>query len=579
MDNIIECRLNSTCKEIFAGLWQHDYGQILRITGADLPKAVEVQFSLKDKGGDTLTRIGTTVDGATEVKVPDSLLKNENCTQNYLIYAWIYVTDDTSGNTEYKIILHVKSRSKPEKPTEEPLPEPNIFHETVEAVNVSAERAEKAASDAENIRDNLNLDLSEKITRPDTAKVGQVLAVKEIDESGKPTVFEAEDVKVPTKTSELENDSGFLTEHQDISGKLDTEKLPEAIDTALAQAKESGVFDGKDGANGKDGTPGEQGPKGEPGETTYIENPYDDTELKSEIATKITAPENPEVGKAFKIKSVNDDGTFIGEWADCTNLDVRINGESIVRDGVAEIPVAGYTSPTQIQRTGLVHVPSGYGISFQYNTPNLIISNPPTNLIDNRNNMWQADYYALTVKRIDYAVKSAMCDGKGATWTAEEQAAARERMGIDEWESILDITLEEESSFSADFEHEYKKLYIYIDQSGVSEKIHSPIYCCPYSAVNADNKKLNSFHSCYAATTNAFFNISAYWESYGSITKRIMNTTNNQNETTGNAQAYIKSWDTSVCNRVGIGKSFKGIYPSLTIFKPGTKIVIKGVRA
>ena len=293
MDNIIECRLNSTCKEIFAGLWQHDYGQILRITGADLPKAVEVQFSLKDKGGDTLTRIGTTVDGATEVKVPDSLLKNENCTRNYLIYAWIYVTDDTSGNTEYKIILHVKSISKPEKPTEEPLPEPNIFHETVEAVNVSAERAEKAASDAENIRDNLNLDLSEKITRPDTAKVGQVLAVKEIDESGKPTVFEAEDVKVPTKTSELENDSGFLTEHQDISGKLDTEKLPEAIDTALAQAKESGVFDGKDGANGKDGTPGEQGPKGDPGETTYIENPYDDTELKSEIATKITAPENP----------------------------------------------------------------------------------------------------------------------------------------------------------------------------------------------------------------------------------------------------------------------------------------------
>lgn len=440
MDNIIECRLNSTCKEIFAGLWQHDYGQILRITGADLPKAVEVQFSLKDKGGDTLTRIGTTVDGATEVKVPDSLLKNENCTQNYLIYAWIYVTDDTSGNTEYKIILHVKSRSKPEKPTEEPLPEPNIFHETVEAVNVSAERAEKAASDAENIRDNLNLDLSEKITRPDTAKVGQVLAVKEIDESGKPTVFEAEDVKVPTKTSELENDSGFLTEHQDISGKLDTEKLPEAIDTALAQAKESGVFDGKDGANGKDGTPGEQGPKGEPGETTYIENPYDDTELKSEIATKITAPENPEVGKAFKIKSVNDDGTFIGEWADCTNLDVRINGESIVRDGVAEIPVAGYTSPTQIQRTGLVHVPSGYGISFQYNTPNLIISNPPTNLIDNRNNMWQADYYALTVRRIDHAVKSAMCDGKGAAWTEEEQAAARERMRALGTQDMIDIT-------------------------------------------------------------------------------------------------------------------------------------------
>lgn len=110
MNNIIECRLDSTCKEIYTGIWQHDYGQILGITGANLPKAVEIQFSLKDKGGDTLTRIGTTVDGATEVKVPDSLLKNENCTQNYLIYAWIYVTNDTSGNTEHQIILHVKSR-------------------------------------------------------------------------------------------------------------------------------------------------------------------------------------------------------------------------------------------------------------------------------------------------------------------------------------------------------------------------------------------------------------------------------------------------------------------------------------
>lgn len=277
MDNIIECRLDSTCKEIYTGIWQHDYGQILRITGADLPKAVEVQFSLRDKGEDTLTRIGTTVDGVTEVKVPDSFLKNENCTQNYLIYAWIYVTDDASGNTEYQIILHVKSRPKPEEPTEEPLPEPNIFHETVEAVNASADRAENALKETKEIRDNLNLDLSEKITRPQTAEVGQVLAVKEIDESGKPTVFEAEDVKVPTKTSELENDSGFLTEHQDISGKLDKEKLPEAIDDALAQAKESGEF------NGKDGAPGEKGEKGDPGETTYVENPYDDTEIKKDV--------------------------------------------------------------------------------------------------------------------------------------------------------------------------------------------------------------------------------------------------------------------------------------------------------
>ena len=42
----------------------------------------------------------------------------------------------------------------------------------------------------------------------------------------------------------------YLTEHQDISGKLDASELPNAINAALAQAKESGEFDGKDGVDG-----------------------------------------------------------------------------------------------------------------------------------------------------------------------------------------------------------------------------------------------------------------------------------------------------------------------------------------
>lgn len=148
MDNIIECKLESTYKEIYTGLWQYDYGQILRITGADFPEAVEIQFSLNEKSGSVITRIGTTTDGVTEVRIPDELLKNEGHSQDYSIYAYIYLTDETSGNTEYQIVLHVKSRTKPENPSEEPLPEPNIFHKTVEAVNASADRAEQAEQNA-----------------------------------------------------------------------------------------------------------------------------------------------------------------------------------------------------------------------------------------------------------------------------------------------------------------------------------------------------------------------------------------------------------------------------------------------
>lgn len=420
MNNIIECKLESTYKEIFTGLWQYDYGQKLRITGGDFPEAVEIQFSLNKKSGSVITRIGTTTDGVTEVKIPDELLKNEGQSQNYSIYAYIYLTDETSGSTEYQIVLHVKSRTKPENPSEEPLPEPNIFHETVEAVNASADRAENALKETKEIRDNLNLDLSEKITRPQTAEVGQVLAVKEIDESGKPTVFEAEDVKVPTKTSELENDSGFLTEHQDISGKLDKEKLPEAIDDALTQAKESGEFNGKDG---------EKGEKGDPGETTYVENPYDDTKIKEEIAAKVWYLEV--VGNQLLMYADDTKEKLLATLELPSGVeDVQIDGTSIVENGIAEIPIIAKENTY-----GLIKL-TGLFAGLKCENGFLKLQPAYNNYIDAR-----LDYGApITVRNLDYAVKSAMCDGKGAAWTAEEQAAARERIGALSTQDMIDIT-------------------------------------------------------------------------------------------------------------------------------------------
>lgn len=247
------------------------------------------------------------------------------------------------------------------------------------------------------------------------------------------------------------------------------------------------------------------------------------TELKSEIATKITAPENPEVGKAFKIKSVNDDGTFIGEWADCTNLDVRINGESIVRDGVAEIPIANRDNVFGVVKT-IPYEFWGTGVGADRDG-NLRLYPASNGNIDARQKI---NVSPISVNNLDYAVKAAMCDGKGAAWTAEEQAAARERMGIDEWEDVLDVTLEKDSLFSADFEHEYKQLYIYIDQSGVTEKIYAVIYLCPYSYVNSEGKKISTFGSCYPSTSNAFSNVASVWKSYGKVTTRIASVTNDQ---------------------------------------------------
>lgn len=60
--------------------------------------------------------------------------------------------------------------------------------------------------------------------------------------------------ELPTKVSQLENDKRYLTEHQDISGLLLRTELDNAINEALAQAKASGAFDGKDGYDPVRGT-------------------------------------------------------------------------------------------------------------------------------------------------------------------------------------------------------------------------------------------------------------------------------------------------------------------------------------
>lgn len=74
----------------------------------------------------------------------------------------------------------------------------------------------------------------------------------------------------------------YLTQHQDISGKLDKTELPTAINTALAQAKESGEF------------------KGDPG-NDYILTPADKREIAELAADMVDVPES---GAGCKVKEI-----------------------------------------------------------------------------------------------------------------------------------------------------------------------------------------------------------------------------------------------------------------------------------
>ena len=253
---------------------------------------------------------------------------------------------------------------------------------------------------------------------------------------------------------------------------------------------DAGLFDGKpgvngrDGVDGKDGSPGkdgisathswngtvltitsasgtssadlkgdkgdkgEQGIPGPPGHTPEYGVDYGTPEEITVIAQQAAdilgpevsqikedlsdlAPAGAAVGQLFRVASISEDGKYTMEPVDM--LDVQISGTSVVTDGVANIPL-GNSSKYGVAKFG-----SGLYVSNGNVSTNLAVASEISRRRVGR---------TIETSNIDIAVKAAMCDGKGSAWTAEEQAAARERMGIPgDYELIETFTLQEDSAW------------------------------------------------------------------------------------------------------------------------------------
>lgn len=195
--------------------------------------------------------------------------------------------------------------------------------------------------------------------------------------------------------------------------------------------------------------------------------------IKQDLGTKLTAPPTPEVDKILKIKSVNEDGTFVCEWADgASNLDVRINGESIVQDGVAEIPISSFNT------LGLVYTDNsagGYTTGLMNEKGRLKVNTASIDDVNKRRLRKEID-----CSNFDHAVKAAMCDGKGTAWTADEQTAARGRLGVikrydvDLFESV--ILEEEAASIRLNFPETKKLEYCILRFEIPQVSKNSPLY-------------------------------------------------------------------------------------------------------
>ena len=257
--------------------------------------------------------------------------------------------------------------------------------------------------------------------------------------------------KYPSKTSDLENNSNFITnavnnlinyylksevytkeEVQTLIGRISSLELIKVDKLPTENIKTSAIYL----------VPNEESEEN----NIYTEYLYMDGKweiigttsvdlsqyaLKTEIPTKLSQLQNDANYSQFSgsYNDLTDKPTIVN--------DVQVDNSSIVLDGVANIPKATATN------LGVVGTNPAWGIKVHSNG-NLLINEPKPVDIANR-----VTFLPLTPKGMDYAVKVAMCDGKGAAWTNEEKIAARERLGINDaiTEALAAIGVAEERTY------------------------------------------------------------------------------------------------------------------------------------
>lgn len=199
--------------------------------------------------------------------------------------------------------------------------------------------------------------------------------------------------EIPKKVSELDNDEGYLTEESDPTVPGWAKKK----DPDKSFTKEGEAADAK--------------------------------AVGDELSKKLTSPQTAKVGQIFRVQAVNEDGTLTVEAVDaseCAVTDVTVDGQSVlVENGVVEIPVI------EENKFGVAKTLSPYGVYSKNGF--LFIKSSTNDSILKRS----SGYEPIVPKNLDYAVKCAMCDNIGVAWTAEEQAAARNRMGVPDYVSGL----------------------------------------------------------------------------------------------------------------------------------------------
>lgn len=302
------------------------------------------------------------------------------------------------------------------------------------------------------------------------------------------------------------------------------------------------------------GAPGAPGEPGEPG--------YSPTANVTKVGGTATITVTDKNGTTTATVSDGAPGS------DAESTDVRINGNSITANGVADIPIANGDTAGVILTDD---ISGGYSTGLITAENRLWLRNADNSKIANRNIR-----VPILANNMDYAVKAAMCDGKGAAWTEEEKLDARERIGLGgDFELIESFTMTQEAQFSRNVtpsgkNYAFKKLFVI----AYNEVTSIPAWKTIRPSLDGSNESIVTIDGL--AMPTHMYTLSASVKEYNAIYFDVSRGIFDMSVESFNNEAYSSKYPT----RKTIPKKFNAV-TGFTVdsggFPTGTKINIYGV--
>lgn len=147
-DNYVDVILGNARKLCIRGIYQYDYGMIMRLHG--IPSGVTWQIYFGYQGlPESILSLTETVDDVVEVKIPDSMLLQPRDISCYVCWGTAEY-----GVTEYEIHIPVIRRIKPTTITLTP-EQSTIFNQLIQQANDLIDAADTTNTQSETVNQQL----------------------------------------------------------------------------------------------------------------------------------------------------------------------------------------------------------------------------------------------------------------------------------------------------------------------------------------------------------------------------------------------------------------------------------------